>query len=63
MEKQKEEGKERKKQISTSYTLQRMRTTIETLVEAKMVTKEEKDSLVLIYNTIRLRELGGELKL
>lgn len=56
-------GKVAERKISTNYTIQRFRGTIETLVKAKLVKQEEKEELVKIYNNLLKREIGEELKL
>lgn len=51
------------KKVSVTYTLQRFRTTIETLAQGKMLTDEEKKEIVQLYNAVKNREIGKDLEL
>lgn len=62
METEEKKPEERKKAISTSYTIKRFETTIKTMVEAKMLKEEEKKQLAEIYNKVLAREVGEPMK-
>lgn len=51
------------KKVSVTYTLQRLKTTIISLNEAKMIKEDEKVELTKIYNNIKNREIGADLEL
>lgn len=53
----------KKRKISTSYTLLRFKETVKVLNEAKLVTEEEKQTLVKIYNDLNTRWISEKLEL
>lgn len=51
------------RKISVTYTLKRLKETLITLKEAKMLQPEEAKTLAEIYNNIYKREQGEKLEL